>query len=841
VNTLFKKTRRFWDSNAEKYQFIDFVVVPLALLVFLLIGNYGVFFGQTFFTASDPAIVFHNQAQNSHSLGWRSDVGLGISYFFGDPTVHHPWSLFRFWNHLFEDDVFAYNLSVLILLWAACFSQYCLLKKVAPNLSKTISVLLAVLIALGSLRYEFFFQRHWIALSIIIAPLSFILYDFIKRPLLRHYFLYTLTLFFALFLGSFVSLYQGLIFSVAFFVVLAIYKGLHKKQNELWISLKRFFLLNLASGLTIIFLGAWTFYSIFLEQNLVGYVRDPDYTRDGTFFVFKSLPLLIKELSTYFHAGIFSPWEGALTLNQTIPTHGWNMVVPIFPILLCFFIFYKSQNFWEFASKSVVFGFLIYQVLIAFSPGIINSIQNIIQVYPPVKFQPIIQVYEIVLIGIFLQYLQTQKKIISLRGQKAMQIAAILILPIYAGLLPIAFLAVLMPQGLESLLHFLLNWFSQFISFPSKVEAILPSLITGNVQIFNETMSAGNIIFYGLTFILIGIFSTPYFPKFLRLLNGHLFAIVLLINSFFLAWTVYPLNKESLIWDRQNKNEVKISETFKSTDRIALLGVPGCRKRLDFSVCVEKRILKGEFGPRRYIAGYPLGPSLEFSKIKSYTQKNVAEMMDVFMQKAGKYEKGYRRLMQGANMYGPLKLHDFSAVNYFYSNIRQPEYKHFELIHASQQFYLYKNLNAWPYFYLADRIKFIESYADLYEAEKGNAYFWKDSDAPTLSEKKHDSKGLIKLEKFEFGEMVFQTNSQEKEILVVTDAWHPHWRSHIDGSEAKVIKINGVFKGVQLPSGKHKVHFFIDNSSYLPGVWVTIVGWIIFLGAWFWTSKLESL
>ena len=45
-----------------------------------------------------------------------------------------------------------------------------------------------------------------------------------------------------------------------------------------------------------------------------------------------------------------------------------------------------------------------------------------------------------------------------------------------------------------------------------------------------------------------------------------------------------------------------------------------------------------------------------------------------------------------------------------------------------KQFYLYRNLRAWPYFYLANDIKTIKSYKDLYDAEEGSVYLWENEE-----------------------------------------------------------------------------------------------------------------
>jgi uncharacterized membrane protein YfhO len=80
--------------------------------------------------------------------------------------------------------------------------------------------------------------------------------------------------------------------------------------------------------------------------------------------------------------------------------------------------------------------------------------------------------------------------------------------------------------------------------------------------------------------------------------------------------------------------------------------------------------------------------------------------------------------------------------------------------------------------------------------------------------------------------MEFEYGTNGAEFLVIADAWHPNWQAKINGIDTEIVKTNGVFKGIHLPSGKGRVHFYFDNSSYRPGIWISLVGWIFFIGSW---------
>jgi uncharacterized membrane protein YfhO len=90
---------------------------------------------------------------------------------------------------------------------------------------------------------------------------------------------------------------------------------------------------------------------------------------------------------------------------------------------------------------------------------------------------------------------------------------------------------------------------------------------------------------------------------------------------------------------------------------------------------------------------------------------------------------------------------------------------------------------------------------------------------------------------FKYGDLKFQYSSKGNEFLVVQDTWHPSWRATVNGIETKIYRTNGSFKGISLPPGEGIVHLFFDNSSYLPGVFISLLVWILFIFAWIWTKK----
>ena len=816
----------------KNLRLIDWLIVPLIFLVIIISAHYGLFMGHTFFVEPDPVLTFSYDTKDKNFSGWRPDLGAGLTFFFGDPGFFHTWSLSRLWQKLFSDSVWAYNIFILMLLWIACVVMYFILLKTVPRLNRVLMVALASLIAINSLRHEFFFQKHWIMLPISSGLVSIILFDFFKSPSPRHFFLYTLTLSASIFLGSSRILASLLFFVAVFFGLFAYYHGLHKSFLELCQRFKLFFLLNLGAGITILLLGAWVFYSIFLETFLTGYVRDPNDLTD-TFFAPLSLLKLLERFLYFLHAGLFSPDSGVLGLSQNMSIPGWNNVSPVFPLVLVFSLFYKSESFWEFSSKFIVVGVLLLQEFLDWVPGIFWFFPEALNIFGDLKLHPTVQLYEVILIAIFIQRLQVSepfRKPLEIKFMRSLSIGLSLL---YGSLLMLALGAKFAPVMINAFFQEIFQWLARLREIVAEKKEFLSELISGNIQLFHETMGWFHIFYYGLALLFVLSFSKNKFPGWFSRDKGLYFSITLLVVNLFLAWSIYPLNKEPLVWERQNFTEGATPFQIKEYDRIAKVGAAeSCLNPKDLIACVRFKYLKGEFGPKRYVMGYRLSPGFDFSGVKSFSQKEVTSLVIKFLEMDGLSIENPFRYFQGFPPYSHYKIYDFTGVKYFVSPYPLPTSKSIKSLYSSFQFYVYENLDAWPYYYFADRIETIKNVEELYHAKKGTAYLWEDSRKSDFFGENPAQEKFIELSRFRFGDMEFRSTSKNEEFLVVSDAWHPFWKAQVDGKEVDVLKANGVFKGIFVSPGDHEIRLFFDNTPYRLGIWISIISWIIFIGAW---------
>jgi hypothetical protein len=816
-----------------KQKLVDRIIVPQCILMIILVGFFGLFLDHTLFVDADTSYLLQENTVNNKWGGWRPDSMFGHSSFFSDPGTSHPRNLFSLWLLSFDDKVLGHNSLFLMLVWVACLFQYMFLRKLVPEVNKSALVCLAALIPFSSMRYEFVFLYANI-MQIISASLgSLLFYDFFTTPRIRHYFYYITIIWALVFFGSSVSLMQFLFFTAFFTFGIIIYHGWYADWAQLRKVISRYLSINLIAGSALFSLGAWIFYSMWVEQVAVGYARTPDYSSS----VFIRSPQLIEVLgrvSSYFHAGFLSPWSSELGITQRLGGHSWQNISPITPVLILIFIFFKSRNFWEFSAKYIVLGGYLYHEAFYWFPGAFNFIQSVVKLYPPNKMYPFIQVYQIVLIAFLVSRLTSNNNEFMNTSQwKSPRVLALVLSLFYGGGLVFILFLKTAPQALLEYLLQMLRWVGRTFNFGIDFFA---KLIEANILLFEETLGGSSILFYGFTFFVLVIFSTRSWPRFIGFLDGRVLAIALLLNGIFLSWAVYPLNKQPLIWDQQKVDGLPLAARFEPTDRLARVGLPPCRDKEGYMECVQKKFFDKEFGPRRYQAGNQRVPLFEFTKNQSFAPQPSADYIKAFMRQENFIIPGLLRALQSEQVSYSSKLFDLAAVNYLWSRNQLPDTKHLELIYKSEQFYLYLNKRAWSYYYFADRIETIEAYENLYEAEQGVAYLWEGSDRITLPLKSPNRKRRLTLEKLEHGDVEFEYSSDEQEFLVIADSWHPNWFASVNGEEIPILKVNGIFKGVLLPPGGGRVHLIFNNTPYSFGILVSAVSWSLFLLGWGWCA-----
>lgn len=805
-------------------------IVPILMIVgVVLLGFYKIFFGADFFVHQDQFLTSNFTFGNSIGNGWRPDKGFGTSFFYGD-TITHAWSLLSFWEKIVPSQAIAYVSSVVFFDLLAGIAMYYFLRLVAPGLGRSVWLLCPLIIFTSHQAGMHYLRFN--AVFVGVPLLLIVLYKYYSRPRLQHYFYFALVFWFIFVFGS-VTCVASLL-SMGFFFSVMYYLYYKESLKEMVV---KFLLLFTFGSLLAILLSFWMIYPNLVETILVGYTREKQVNfPDG----FNWIPN-IKGLVTYLLNIVLFEWHDRNLLNAAgLPAIDFSYnVVAIFPLLLIFFFFRSANSFWEFSMKGLIIVLMIHLLLVNI------PIYSELYTFIYVKSKTLINVYDssvlfvaqITLITVFISEIKrTDLQIRYFWGRFFEKGIASLLLIFYSGLAVFCIFSFFVPDILPSFLKFIIEIFS-----PDKIGS-RPKELLAFISFYGLHSLQNSMHWYSLVYFLISAVFMLFFLRFKWLSRiverPKFFASLLLISAITMSWTVFPLNTKKLIWE-----EVASSlPEFSPTDRFYYTG-GNIGPARDITTYKQKREVIEE-GPLKRINfryGYEESPGLKLHGHKSFTQRDVAEYVyHIFNEEEEKQLVHLRHVTRGPVISSELL--DMGAVSYYYSKSELqdvPEY--LSLCFKSKWLYIYKNLNAWPYYYLAERLEVKDEGKHLENVKRGTAYLAKD-DYFQLPE--NTGSARIRMKDFSFGKMIFDFSGNNDEFLVVADSWHPFWKAYAGDTSLPVVKANEIFKGVRLPKGEYILTMEFDTSPYFPGVYISIIFWILFLSAWIWVylrSRHKSL
>jgi len=814
-----------------------YITAVLLIAVVMLLGYHRLFVGADFFVEEDPTILFDYAKRTALGNGWRPDKGFGLSFFYGDPGAFHAWSVFPLWEKLVPLGVSSFTISVVALLFLAAVTQYVFLRRLAPSLGPVLP-LLATLIVFGPLQHEFFFQRHWITLSIGVPLLLLLLADYYREPKLNHLFQTGLLLWFVWFFGSYVGfldlLAVGALFSVAHF--------LWERPPALRLIVRASVIFG-AGVVVTLGLGAWVFYTVFCEWSLVTYLRDQvstalvGYVREAESPArdLFNLPGFINASTKVFHSS-WLPSQLVLPISDLLPVGwiSWSNVSPVFPLVLVLALSRRATDYWDFVLRVMLVTLLVHEVVIDAVPLYGHVLGGgAVTGYGLAKFHPAYHPLQLALLAMVLLRLGGDAPGSAGAGRWVRRGLALLLMALYGILALLVVIAAMKPHLLPGVAARLARAWAEARPgwYPPELAGMAATFAVQRVTASMGWLTFG---FYASSLVLVLVFARDGWSKRVAIGSRTVVAGLLALNGILLSWAMFPLNERPTVWAEAQG----AGASFRPTDRFYEVfdrRVQRVRTVEDF-----RRVwLDSELGPPEPRAGYNIPPALNLSSTKSFVQADVAAFTFRAFSPRGVPEIASVREV---TYWGPFvlsELLDMAAVSHYFSRRELPDAPTLELVFRAKQLFVYRNTEAWPYFYLAERIAAAPGAQPPARPLRGTAYV-AERDAFVLGDEA--PAGRIALQQFTDGRMVFRYESARMEFLVVADAWHPLWRAEVDGTPAPVVRANGIFKGVKLPPGAHGLTLTFDTSPFTPGIYIAAAAWGVFATAWLvlrWTGRIE--
>jgi len=159
----------------------------------------------------------------------------------------------------------------------------------------------------------------------------------------------------------------------------------------------------------------------------------------------------------------------------------------------------------------------------------------------------------------------------------------------------------------------------------------------------------------------------------------------------------------------------------------------------------------------------------------------------------------------------------------------------FELLTRIDGLDVYKNKRALPRAFLAPRARVISDLEVLLDALRDPALdpakevlLEKPLPVPLPEEPPQDP-GTATVVEYQFNRVVVEADAKSDCILVLGDAYYPGWRATIDGRPAPVFPAYYAFRGVQIPTGAHRVEFVYMPASLKAGLGISMTTLILLM------------
>lgn len=90
--------------------------------------------------------------------------------------------------------------------------------------------------------------------------------------------------------------------------------------------------------------------------------------------------------------------------------------------------------------------------------------------------------------------------------------------------------------------------------------------------------------------------------------------------------------------------------------------------------------------------------------------------------------------------------------------------------------------------------------------------------------------GDAEIVRIEDREVVVRARAASDAFLVLSDAYYPGWRAHLDGERVEIYRTDACLRGVRLPPGDHEIRFTFRSASFEAGAGLSL-GSLVLLAA----------
>lgn len=182
------------------------------------------------------------------------------------------------------------------------------------------------------------------------------------------------------------------------------------------------------------------------------------------------------------------------------------------------------------------------------------------------------------------------------------------------------------------------------------------------------------------------------------------------------------------------------------------------------------------------------------------------------------------------------KLLDTAGIKYIFWFEPIEDKRFEEVLRYGNNSRIYLNKNAVPKVYIVNSVEYFKNRNDLLKRlceDEFNPLVAVTTEDDSLCSQMMDSataKNLqseVKILKYKPDEIVIETETFAKGVLVLNDMYHPNWSAKLNNVSTNIYRVNCLFRGIVLPKGKNVVEFKYYNNYFHLGYLMSLYSWPI--------------
>lgn len=115
------------------------------------------------------------------------------------------------------------------------------------------------------------------------------------------------------------------------------------------------------------------------------------------------------------------------------------------------------------------------------------------------------------------------------------------------------------------------------------------------------------------------------------------------------------------------------------------------------------------------------------------------------------------------------------------------------------------------------------------------------SEAQKISSKIYSGLGSVKMTEYNPMVLKYDFDSKEKQLVVFSEVYYKDgWKAYVDGKETPIVKTNYLLRGIEVPSGFHKIEMRYEYPFFKTANLLSTTGFMIFvvlIGVGVWTDR----